>query len=227
MNISNNILKENLKNVYFLSGGAYGGKTTMAKLIEKKYTFQKFTSSEKYGFVRFRQGDHYEEYASIANPDFQPAMSMDRSKDWHGFFSQPIEQYSKWLTDSMNEETEFAIMDLIKLSHHQKVIADVGISPAILKKISDPSRVILLFAPEEMTRKHYFDRDDKQEVYRLIKSFPDGDKLLQNVIDALHYNAAKVRQAYYESGFYCIERSENDTIEKTLEKIEKHFSLCG
>ena len=35
MNISDNILKEQLKNVYFLSGGAYGGKTTMAKLIEK------------------------------------------------------------------------------------------------------------------------------------------------------------------------------------------------
>jgi len=31
MNISDNIIKNGLKNVYFLSGGAYGGKTTMAK----------------------------------------------------------------------------------------------------------------------------------------------------------------------------------------------------
>lgn len=216
MNISDNILKEQLKNVYFLSGGAYGGKTTMAKLIEKKY-----------GFVRFRQGDHYDEYASIAKPNFQPTISIDRSKDWHGFFSQPVKQYSKYLEDEMNEETEFAIIDLIKLSQNQKVIADVGISPSVLKRISDYSRVILLFAPEKTTRKHYFDREDKQEVYRFIKSFSDGDELIQNVIDALHYNSESVRKSFYESGFYYIERSENDTVEKTLAKIEKHFSLCS
>ena len=48
MKIANNIIKEHLKNVYFLCGGAYGGKTTMAGLLE-----------EKHGFIRYRQGDHY------------------------------------------------------------------------------------------------------------------------------------------------------------------------
>ena len=33
MKIANNRIKEHLKNVYFLCGGAYGGKTTMAKEI--------------------------------------------------------------------------------------------------------------------------------------------------------------------------------------------------
>ena len=46
MKIVNNIIKEHLKNVYFLCGGAYGGKTTMARLLE-----------EKYGFIRYRQGE--------------------------------------------------------------------------------------------------------------------------------------------------------------------------
>ena len=70
-----------------------------------------------------------------------------------------------WET-AYKEETGFAIVDLIKLSQNQKVIADVGISPEVLKKISEPSRVILLFAPEEMTRKQYFDRKDKQDIYQ-------------------------------------------------------------
>ena len=55
MKISDNIIKEQLKNVYFLSGGAYGGKTTMAKLIE-----------EQHGIYRYRQGDHYDEFVAIA-----------------------------------------------------------------------------------------------------------------------------------------------------------------
>ena len=86
MYISDNIIKEQLKNVYFLSGGAYGGKTTMSKILE-----------EKYGFARYRQGDHYDDYLKIATSEFQPALSLDRSKDWHGFFSQPPKEYSAWL----------------------------------------------------------------------------------------------------------------------------------
>lgn len=215
MNISDNILKEQLKNVYFLSGGAYGGKTTMAKLIEKKY-----------GFARYRQGDHYDEHLGFAMREFQPAMCMDRS-DWHGFFARSPKQYSQWMRDDMTEQSEFAIIDLIQLSQNQKVIADVGMPPDILRRISDDSHVVLLFAPEEMTRKHYFDRADKQEVYQFILSFPDGDELLQNVIAALNYDSQEVRRSYYDSGFYCIERREDDTIEKTLAKIEKHFQLVS
>ena len=86
--------------------------------------------------------------------------------DWHGYFhSRPGNMRNVWET-AYKEETGFAIVDLIKLSQNQKVIADVGISPEVLKKISEPSRVILLFAPEEMTRKHYFDRKDKQDIYQ-------------------------------------------------------------
>lgn len=46
----------------------------MSKILENKY-----------GFIRYRQGDHSDEYASIAMPEFQPALSLDRKK----VFSQP------------------------------------------------------------------------------------------------------------------------------------------
>lgn len=127
MNISDNIIKEQLKNVYFLCGGAFGGKTTMSKLIEKKY-----------GFLRYRQGDHFDEFATIATPEFQPVISMDRSKvSWHKYFSQSPKEYAEWLDAEMEEEAEFAIMDLIKISQSQKVIADVSIPVNILKRIAD------------------------------------------------------------------------------------------
>lgn len=214
MKISDNIIKEQLKNVYFLSGGACGGKTTMAKLIE-----------EKYGICRYRQGDHYDEFSSIATSEFQPALSLDRSKDWHGYFSQEPSKYAAWLQAELEEEAEFVIMDLIKLSQNQKVIADVIIPIDILKSIADPNQVMLLFAPEEMTRKHYFDRADKDEVYQFILSFPDGKELMKNVVEALNYNSADKRNEFITSGFRYIERTNNDTIENTLQIIEKHFDL--
>jgi len=45
----------------------------------------------------------------------------------------------------------------------------------ILTNIASKERVVLLFAPEEMTRKHYFDRADKDETYKFTLSFPDGE----------------------------------------------------
>lgn len=186
----------------------------MSKLIEKKY-----------GFLRYRQGDNSERFATLATPEFQPALSLDRSQDWHGYFSQSPKEYSQWLDKSIAEEAEFALMDLIKLSQTQKVIADVYIPLEMLTRIADKQQVVLLFAPEEMTRKHYFDRADKDEVYRFIMSFPDGKDLFNNVIEALNYNNAEKREAYINSGFHYIERSWDDTIEGMLSMIEHYFGL--
>lgn len=214
MNISDNIIKEQLKNVYFICGGAYGGKTTMAKLIE-----------EKYGFYRYRQGDHYDEYVAIASPEYQPALCTDRTKDWHGFFAQEPRKYADWMQQELREEAEFLIADLLRISKNQKVIVDAILPIDILKKITDYEHVILLFAPDEMKRQHYFDRADKEEVYQFILSFPDGDILLKNVIEALNIDNQKERELFVNCGFKYVERCENDTVEKTLNVIEKHFGF--
>ena len=167
MKIANNIIKEHLKNVYFLCGGAYGGKTTMARLLE-----------EKHGFIRYRQGDHYDEHVSVASEKEQPAISLDRSADWHGYFAQPPRQYADWMQAELREEAEFTIADLLSFPKDQKIIVDGIIPLDILKEISDYEHVFLLFAPDEMKLQHYFDRADKDEVYQFILSFPDGKELL-------------------------------------------------
>ena len=214
MKIANNIIKEHLKNVYFLCGGAYGGKTTMAKLLE-----------EKHGFIRYRQGDHEDEYSLIVDPKEQPAMGLDRSSDWHGYFAQPPRKYADWMKASLQEEAEFTIADLLAIPRDKRVIVDGIIPIELLKEISDYDHVFLLFAPDEMKRKHYFDRADKDEVYQFILSFPDGEVLLKNVNEALNIDNDSERQMFINSGFKYKERSEDDTVERTLHMIEEHFGL--
>jgi len=214
MKIANNIIKEHLKNVYFLCGGAYGGKTTMAKLLENKY-----------GFIRYRQGDHEDEYALIANPKEQPAMGLDRSADWHGYFAQPPREYADWMKAALYEEAEFTIVDLLAIPSDKKVIVDGIIPIDLLKEISDYDHVFLLFAPDEMKRRHYFDRADKDEVHQFILSFSDGEELLKNVNEALNIDNESERQTFINSGFRYKERSEDDTVEGTLHIIEEHFGL--
>ena len=214
MEIADNILRERLRNVYFLSGGAYGGKTTMAKLLEQRH-----------GFLRYRQGDHWDDYIAMADPEHQPAMTRDRAADWHGFFAQPPRQYADWMRAELREEAGFLVADLLALPRERRVVVD-GIVPLdLLRRISDYGHVFLLFAPDAMKRAHYFERADKDEVCRFILSFPDGEKLLENVIDALNLDNEAERRAFVESGFRYAERSEGDTIEETLALIEEHFGL--
>ena len=214
MKVADNIIRDKLKNVYFLSGGAYGGKTTMAKLIE-----------EKHGFIRYRQGDHYDEYKEISNTEEQPVMSRDRSADWHGYFSQPAREYADSLRAGLYEEAGFVVADLLAMPKDRKVIVDCIIPVDILKEISDLAHVFLLFAPDEMKRKHYFDRADKDELFRFILSLPDGKELLRNVNEALNLDNEAERESFIRSGFAYKERSENDTPEDTLRRIEEHFGL--
>lgn len=106
-------------------------------------------------------------------------------------------------------------------------LADIIIPLEILTKIADYDHVILLFAPDEMKRKHYFNRADKDEVYQFILSFDDGKELLSNVIESLNCNNSKERDSIISSGFKYIERSKDDTVENTLHIIEEHFGFCS
>ena len=70
MKIANNIIKEHLKNVYFLCGGAYGGKTTMARLLEEKHVFLLFAPDEMKRQHYFDRADKDEVYQFILSfPD--------------------------------------------------------------------------------------------------------------------------------------------------------------
>ena len=174
-------------------------KTTMAKLIEKSMVF-----------VCFLQGDISDEYSAFANPKFQLTLSAScsRNMDWYRYFSrlaifEIFGRQLKWTNRNCH-------CGFNKTIPGSKGNFDVDILPEVLQRISEPSRVILLFVPEEMTKKHYFDHKNKRDIYQLIKSFPDANKLLQNVIGGY--------------ALWCRCRK-GDTIERTLEKIEKHFGM--
>lgn len=214
MVIQDNVIKKYLKNVIFLSGEAYAGKTTIAKMLEKEF-----------GIIRYREGDEWDRHFEFSDIEHQPAMNYDRSSDWIRFFSQKPADYNKWLDDGLREQLDFMIMDLVKLSQNQKIIVDCCIPVEILKKITDYEQVVLLLAPIEMKREKYFDREDKSEVRDFILSFPNGIELLENVKNALVYNGERKLKEMKNSGFKWFMREERDTLQETYEAVCQHFKL--
>ena len=214
MHIADNILKHHLKNVLFVSGTAFGGKTTMSTLLE-----------EKYGFLRYGEGDRerWLEHRAYANSDDQPAMCCDR-RDLESFLNRPADEYAQWLQASIAEQTEMQIIDLIKLSQDQRVVADVLLPLERLKRIADYHQVILLIAPLEMLDERFFHREDKRDLYEAILSMPDPQRTMANMKEVLRKVTLPL-ETFYESGLKCLVRDEEKSIEHTFREIEQHFHL--
>ena len=58
-----------------------------------------------------------------------------------------------------------------------------------------------------------------------IDCYFSGEELLKNVNEALNIDNDSERQMFINSGFKYKERSEDDTVERTLHMIEEHFGL--
>ena len=152
MNIANNILKHYLKNVYFITGTAYAGKSTTVKMLADK-------------FDMIFCGENYHSAVSdiVATPDLQPDICyLNHLTDWKDFVTRSPEEYERWVFGVGREAAEFEVAELISISRDQKVIVDTNIPVDILKEISDYNHVAVMLCPQAMSVDRFFDRNDPE-----------------------------------------------------------------
>ena len=221
MYIAENILKYNLKNVYFLVGTACGGKTTLAKELSKKY-----------GFIHFNdnwQEENAKVWQSIINEKYQPKSTKRRDIDWEEYFSRSVEEF---LADNENdvhgdkEYIQFSIIELIKLSRNNKVIADVWIDDfGLLSEISEYNRIACLIAPGDLIIRDYYKREDHKEFTECIASLKDPEKKFETQNELFRLGVNEMIDKAEKHGFFILMRSKDSLIEDRLKLLEKHFQL--
>lgn len=141
MKIENNIIKEYLRNVYFITGTAYAGKSTMVDLIAKRF-----------GLLKCGENYHSSISDKVVIPEFQPNLSyFDTMKDWKEYVSRTPEEYDRWITDVGKEAAEFEVAELIRISKDQKVIVDTNIPLDILHEISDYNHVAVMLSSQALS----------------------------------------------------------------------------
>lgn len=221
MKIENNIIKHYLKNVYFITGTAYAGKSTMVKMI-----------AERYDMVFC--GENYHSMVSdiVATPELQPdSCYIKNLADWKDFVMRSPEEYNRWIHGVSEEAAEFEVAELISLSKDKKVIVDTNIPVELLKEISDYSHIAIMLAPQSMSVERFFDRNDpeKQFILSVIKNCENSDAVMENYKQGLALiNSKENYERYANSGLFTIVRQENeiDTKEEVCDALAKHFGLC-
>ena len=220
MNISNNILKHYLKNVYFITGTAYAGKSTTVKML-----------SEKYDMVFCGENYHSAVSDVVANPENQPEISyLNNLTDFRDFVTRSPEEYARWIFATSKEAAEFEIAELLSISKDKKVIVDTNIPIDILKEISDYNHVAVMISPLSMSVERFFDRNDPEKLFILntIESCENSAEVMENYKKGLALiNSQENYDLYAKSGFFTVIREDNqkDTKEEVCEKIAKHFGL--
>lgn len=220
MNISNNILKHYLKNVYFITGTAYAGKSTTVKML-----------SEKYDMIFCGENYHSAVSNVVANPENQPEISyLNNLTDFRDFVTRSPEEYARWIFATSKEAAEFEIAELLSISKDKKVIVDTNIPIDILKEISDYNHVAVMISPLSMSVERFFDRNDPEKLFILntIESCENPAEVMENYKKGLALiNSQENYDLYVKSGFFTVIREDNqkDTKEEVCEKIAKHFGL--
>ena len=220
MNIANNILKHSLKNVYFLIGTACGGKTTMARELSKKYRFIHFNDNWN--------EDIFKVWQSIIDEKYQPNATKRKEIDWEEYFSRSVEEFLADKNDNhgSDEYLEFSIIELIKLSQNNKVVADIWFNDMqLVTELADYNRIACLLAPGELIIRDYYQREDHKDFTECIASLKDPEKKFETQNELFRIGAKEVAANAAKYKLFSIMRTEESTVEGTLKMLEEHFGL--
>ena len=220
MNIENNILKHYLKNVYFITGTAYAGKSTMVRML-----------AEKYDMIMCGENYHCVITDAVADSAIQPDLCyMRQMKSWEEFVMRSPEEYERWIYGVAKEVAGFEVAELISISRDRKVIVDTNIPVDMLMQISDYSRVAVMLSPQSMSVDRFFDRNDpeKRFILSIIESCENADSVMENYRKGLMLiNSRSHYDEFANSGFFTIVRKDDgkDTRDEVCDTLARHFNL--
>lgn len=213
MNIQDNILKQYLKNIYFVCGTACGGKSTLSRAL-----------AEKHGFLLYDADARFDEHIALSDPVAQPSMNR-RFASADEFFGRSEEEYLSWLEGNNREQLGFILLDLIRLSEKRKVVCDAHFTPEQIKALTEPERVLFLIKEPKNLIDDYCGRPDHEGFTRFISSASDPTAAKRRCNAVLERLNCAVYDSIKRSGCFYIERDASSTVEHTLKTAEEHFGL--
>ena len=218
MNIQNNLLRALLKDCYFITGNAYAGKSTMARML-----------AEKHGGVWCRE-NYTEKLFGLIDPEHQPNLCYFQTMSgWQEFVNRTPEQYEAWLYGCAGEGEGLELIELIRRTEGgKKVFVDTQFSPEALHAISDYGHVAVMLADPEVSVRRFFEREDaeKQFIYRKILEAEDPEATMRNYRAVLErINSPENYHRLEDSGFFVLKRDDARAPEETLSLLEAHFIL--
>lgn len=206
--------KEQFKNVYFITGTATGGKTTISKAL-----------ADKYDFLRYDVDVEFDRHKSLSDPINQPYMNKE-FKNADEFFLRDKDEYIDWLINNTKEQMEFVLKDIVELSKNQKLVCDLHLNVDEARQIANTNQLVFLIREDNTNIiDDYINRKSHEGFKNFINSSTNPELAKENCNNVLRELNEKRCRDIRNSEYLYIERNSNSTVEKTLELVEKQFNL--
>ncbi len=215
------IMQEKLpyfENVYFITGTAYAGKSTMVKML-----------AEKYHGILCEENYHDALLPKLDKAEF-PCLTYTRDlENWSDFIRRTPDQYEAWVKGCEKECTVLELKLLKELSgQDKKIFVDTNISLDVLRQITDHDHVLIMLTDPEMSVRRFFDRPDreKQFLYRLLMKEPDVQAAMENFRACIkRVNTGEWYDRFLKSDFPIFYRNDALSLEQTLAEVERILKL--
>ena len=211
-----------LKNVYFVIGTSYAGKSTVVKNLAKKHNG-----------IALEENYHDIMLPELDSAEFPNLCYTRDLRDWHEFIRRTPDEYVTWLKNVKKECETVELRILAELlespeARGKKIFVNTNICVSTLHRISDTGHVLVMLADPEIGIRRFFERPDpeKQFLYRLMLEEPDPEAALNNYREILKRVCTK--ESYDElnrSGFRVIFRDEGRSPEETVLLAEEAFGI--
>ena len=214
-------LKKQFRNVYFIIGTAYAGKSTMVRMLSEHY--DGILCEENYGLK------YLDEYG--VNSEEHPCLCYTDNHSMVEFVNRTPDEYCDWLRGSEIEITPIEIGELQKLTAvhpDQKIFVDTSIPMEVLRLISGYNNVAVMLSDQSVSVNRFFERPDyeKQIIFRAIRQSDDPEEAMANYRRVLEQANSPERYRYFEnSGFYVFKRDDSLTLKETMDRLAQHFGL--
>ena len=215
-------IKGLFKNVYFIIGTAYAGKSTMLKMLSEKYNGILLRENYVDDEVMKRYG---------VNKEDQPNLCyFETMSSWDEFVNRTPEEYVNWIEGCSKESTPIEINEILNTVEKypdKKVFVDTSIPIEVLREISDKNHVLVMLCDREESVNRFFEREDKEKqfIYQVLLKSPNSNALdnYRKILERI--NSKEVYDKYYNSGFNVLLKDNNRKVEDTLVLVEDLFGL--
>ena len=213
MIFQDNIIKQYLKNVYFIAGTPCGGKTTVSRALAKKY-----------GIMVYDIDERFDEHQAMSDPVSQPAMNRN-FRDADEFFGRSVEEYKAWLLKNTREQLDFVLLDLMRLSQNQKVLCDCHLTLEQAATVTDPSHIAFMIKKPVNLVEEYCNRPDHQGFSNFIHSATDFEAAKKTCNETL----MSLNEKYYEdvkaSGYFFVDRGDGLSVVLLIVGYEAYYNF--
>lgn len=215
MIIADSVIKNMLKNVYFIWGR---GKTTIANRLK-----------EKYGFYVYSTDESRERQMRLANPIDQPYMCRNFQREYgvKSFWELPSEVIAEREKHFVEEMTPMMIAELISLSSVHKIIICEG---DIDYRAVAPIATHTVHLCNQGTSFDWFNRPDHEDIHSTIRNRSDiseeeKQSIINNAYHAVAVNAEIIPDWVIELNIKNIIWNDYTSIDVTTDEVARYFGF--